>query len=45
VVVEDDDTIAEPLVEGLELQGFEVGRVRTGSEALTLERDADQVTR
>jgi DNA-binding response OmpR family regulator len=33
-VVEDDDGIAEPLVEGLELQGYEVERVRTGADAL-----------
>jgi DNA-binding response OmpR family regulator len=33
-VVEDDDGIAEPLVEGLELHGFEVERARTGAEAL-----------
>ena len=35
LVVEDDDGIAEPLVEGLALQGFDVVRVRTGGEALT----------
>jgi DNA-binding response OmpR family regulator len=35
LVVEDDDGIAEPLVEGLALQGFEVVRVRTGAETLT----------
>ena len=34
LVVEDDDGIAEPLVEGLELHGFEVERARTGAEAL-----------
>jgi DNA-binding response OmpR family regulator len=34
LVVEDDDTIAEPLVEGLELEGFEVDRARTGADAL-----------
>jgi two-component system, OmpR family, response regulator RegX3 len=34
LVVEDDDGIAEPLVEGLELHGFEVERVHTGAEAL-----------
>jgi two-component system, OmpR family, response regulator RegX3 len=35
LVVEDDDGIAEPLVEGLEREGFEVDRARTGVEALT----------
>jgi two-component system, OmpR family, response regulator RegX3 len=34
LVVEDDDRIAAPLVEGLELQGYEIERVRTGAEAL-----------
>jgi DNA-binding response OmpR family regulator len=34
LVVEDDDGIAEPLVEGLELHGFEVERAHTGGEAL-----------
>jgi DNA-binding response OmpR family regulator len=34
LVVEDDDGIAEPLVEGLELHGFEVERAHTGAEAL-----------
>ena len=34
LVVEDDDGIAEPLVEGLELQGYEVERVCTGADAL-----------
>lgn len=32
--MEDDDGIAEPLVEGLIREGFEVTRVATGSEAL-----------
>jgi two-component system response regulator RegX3 len=32
-VVEDDDAIAEPLVEGLCREGFVVGRVGTGAEA------------
>jgi response regulator RpfG family c-di-GMP phosphodiesterase len=35
LVVEDDDGIAEPLVDGLSLEGFEIVRVRTGTEALT----------
>ncbi|RDI73811.1 Response regulators consisting of a CheY-like receiver domain and a winged-helix DNA-binding domain [Gaiella occulta] len=34
LVVEDEDTIAEPLVEGLRGEGFEVTRVATGREAL-----------
>ncbi len=35
LVVEDDDAIAEPLVEGLVREGFTVERVATGREALT----------
>lgn len=35
LLVEDDDAIAVPLVEGLEREGFDVTRVRTGAEALT----------
>jgi DNA-binding response OmpR family regulator len=34
LVVEDDDTIAEPLLEGLGHEGFSVRRARTGGEAL-----------
>ena len=34
LVVEDEDAIAEPLVEGLEREGFEVERAATGREAL-----------
>jgi len=34
LVVEDEDTIAEPLVEGLRAEGFEVTRVATGQGAL-----------
>jgi two-component system response regulator RegX3 len=34
LVVEDEDTIAEPLVAGLEREGFEVTRVATGRAAL-----------
>ena len=34
LVVEDDDTIGLPLVEGLEREGFAPMRVRTGAEAL-----------
>lgn len=34
LVVEDDDTIGVPLVEGLELEGFETTRVRTGVDAV-----------
>jgi DNA-binding response OmpR family regulator len=37
LLVEDDDTIAEPLAEGLGLEGFAVERVRTGSEALAVD--------
>jgi len=34
LVVEDEDTIAEPLAEGLRHEGFEVVRAATGEEAL-----------
>jgi len=34
LVVEDEDAIAEPLVEGLHREGYEVTRVATGQEAL-----------
>jgi DNA-binding response OmpR family regulator len=34
LVVEDEDAIAEPLVEGLEREGFHVTRVATGAAAL-----------
>ena len=34
LVVEDEDAIAEPLVEGLRAEGFEVVRVATGRDAL-----------
>jgi DNA-binding response OmpR family regulator len=34
LIVEDDDTIAEPLAKGLAREGFEVERVATGAEAL-----------
>jgi len=34
LVVEDEDSIAEPLVEGLHAEGFEVTRVATGQAAL-----------
>jgi two-component system, OmpR family, response regulator RegX3 len=34
LVVEDDDSIAEPLVVGLEREGFAVTRVATGADAL-----------
>ena len=34
LVVEDEDAIAEPLVEGLEREGFDVTRAATGAEAL-----------
>ncbi|HET7487807.1 MAG TPA: response regulator transcription factor [Acidimicrobiales bacterium] len=34
LVVEDDDSIASPLAEGLEREGFSVERARTGAEAM-----------
>ena len=34
LLVEDEDTIAEPLAEGLRREGFEVERVATGADAL-----------
>ena len=34
LIVEDEDAIAEPLVEGLRREGFEVERVATGAAAL-----------
>ena len=34
LLVEDDDAIAEPLVRGLEREGFDVARVATGAEAI-----------
>ncbi len=34
LVVEDEDAIADPLVEGLEREGFQVTRAATGAEAL-----------
>jgi two-component system response regulator RegX3 len=34
LVVEDEDSIAEPLVEGLRAEGFDVTRVATGQDAL-----------
>jgi DNA-binding response OmpR family regulator len=43
LVVEDDDTIAVPLAEGLQLEGFEVRRVATGAEAVAAAADADLV--
>jgi DNA-binding response OmpR family regulator len=42
LVVEDEDTIAEPLAEGLRREGFEVRRAATGREALEAP-DADLV--
>jgi two-component system, OmpR family, response regulator RegX3 len=38
LVVEDEDAIAEPLVEGLEREGFAVERAATGEAALLAER-------
>ncbi|HET6949797.1 MAG TPA: response regulator transcription factor [Acidimicrobiales bacterium] len=43
LVVEDDDTIAAPLVEGLARGGFEVEHVRTGAEALAAAPAAELV--
>lgn len=34
LIVEDEDSIAEPLARGLEREGFQVARVATGGEAL-----------
>jgi DNA-binding response OmpR family regulator len=34
LLVEDDDTIAGPLIEGLRREGFEVAHARTGADAL-----------
>jgi DNA-binding response OmpR family regulator len=34
LLVEDDDSIAEPLTAGLERHGFQISRARTGAEAL-----------
>jgi two-component system, OmpR family, response regulator RegX3 len=43
LVVEDDDTIADPLVEGLALEGFRTTRVRTGAEAVLAAPSVDFV--
>lgn len=43
LVVEDDDSIGVPLVEGLEFEGFTPRRVRTGAAALASAQDADFV--
>jgi DNA-binding response OmpR family regulator len=43
LVVEDDDTIGEPLVEGLELEGFDPTRVRTGRDAIAAAAEAEFV--
>jgi DNA-binding response OmpR family regulator len=43
LVVEDDDTIAVPLVQGLERAGFAAHRVATGADALAAVADADLV--
>ena len=42
LVVEDDQSLAEPLVEGLEREGFAVSRVATGAAALAAD-EADLV--
>jgi two-component system, OmpR family, response regulator RegX3 len=38
LIVEDEDSIADPLVEGLAAEGFEVTRVATGQDALDAPR-------
>ena len=43
LVVEDDDTIAIPLVEGLDRAGFTTHRVATGTEALAAVAGADLI--
>ena len=43
LVVEDDDTIGVPLVEGLALEGFSPIRVRTGGDAVTAADTAEFV--
>jgi DNA-binding response OmpR family regulator len=43
LVVEDDDTIAVPLVEGLQMEGFTATRVRAGVEAVAAADGADFV--
>jgi two-component system, OmpR family, response regulator RegX3 len=43
LLVEDEDAIVVPLVEGLEREGFEVTSVRTGGAALRAAGDADLV--
>jgi DNA-binding response OmpR family regulator len=43
LVVEDDDSIAAPLAEGLELEGFTTDRVGTGAAALAVGETVDFV--
>jgi len=43
LVVEDDDTIGVPLVEGLEREGFATARARTGADAVAAAGTADFV--
>lgn len=43
LVVEDDDSIGEPLVEGLELEGFAPTRARTGAAAVDAAATVDLV--
>ena len=38
LLVEDEDSIADPLTEGLRREGFDVDRVATGEEALSADR-------
>lgn len=43
LVVEDDDSIAQPLVDGLQREGFAVTRVATGGDALDAAAAADLI--
>lgn len=43
LVVEDDDAIAVPLIQGLERAGFTASRAATGADALAMARQADLV--
>ncbi len=43
LIVEDEDSIAEPLAEGLRREGYEVDRVATGAEAIEQGAAADIV--
>ena len=43
LIVEDEDTIAEPLIEGLRREGYAVTRVATGAAALEATDDRDVI--